>query len=139
VHAPLVRLDRMAAVINLDAGAPPARVWSWRIAGGEHHGLGELARDVAAARGWTATTSPATPNTDYFPFARLGVPAVFIVPGPAPYEGLSADSTAGLRRRWDRYHQPGDEWHAAFPFEGLARYAAFALLLGLAVDGAGGR
>ena len=136
VHAPLVPLDRMAAVINLDAGAPPARVWSWRIAGGDDHWLGEVARKVAARRGWAATTSPATPNSDYFPFARMGVPAVFLIPGPAPYEGLSADSSQALRQRWDRYHHPADEWHADFPFAGLERYAEYALLLGLAVDGA---
>lgn len=127
-------IDRIRAVINLDAGAPPARPWSWRIAGGEASALGMLAMDVAASRGWSATTSPATPNSDYFPFARLGVPAVFIIPGSAPFEGLSADSSTALRRRWDRYHQPGDEWYEDFPYAGVQRYAEFAYLLARAVD-----
>ena len=90
--------------------------------------------DVAATRGWTATTSAATPNSDYFPFAREGVAAVFIIPGSAPYEGLSADSSAALRRRWDRYHRPSDEWYVDFPYAGVQRYAEFAFMLARAVD-----
>jgi hypothetical protein len=134
VTRPPVPLERFRAVINLDAGAPPARPWSWRVAGGSGTALGALAADVAAERGWSATLSPPSANSDYFPFLDRGVPAVFLIPGSAPYEGLSADSSQALRRRWDRYHQAGDEYHEAFPFEGLRRYATYALLLVEAVD-----
>jgi Zn-dependent M28 family amino/carboxypeptidase len=89
---------------------------------------------VALAHGWSATVSAATANTDYFPFTRHGVPAVFIVPGAAPYEGLSADSSQALRHRWDRYHQPSDEYHEGFPFAGLQRYAEYAYLVARAAD-----
>lgn len=132
VHAPPWPLSRMKAVINLDAGAPPAKPWSWRIAGGDSSAIGQLAVDVALRNGWSAVTSAATPNSDYYPFWRNGVPSVFIIPGPAKYEGISADSSDALRRRWDRYHQPGDEWDEKFPFEGLERYAEYALQVGLA-------
>jgi Zn-dependent M28 family amino/carboxypeptidase len=125
----------MRALINLDAGAPPAPPWTWRLAGGEDNPLGDLARDVASAQGWSATVSAATANSDYFPFARMGVPAVFIVPGPAPYQGLSADSSQALRRRWDHYHLPADRYDDAFPFRGLQRYAEYALSIAEAVDG----
>jgi hypothetical protein len=134
VAHPLWPLEKTRAVINLDAGAPPARPWSWRIAG-KNTALSQLAQDVAASRGWTATTSAATPNSDYYPFARLNIPAIFIVPGSAPYQGLSADSSQALRRRWDRYHEPADEWAADFPFAGLGRYAEYAYLIGRALDG----
>jgi hypothetical protein len=135
VAHPAFPLDRIRAVINLDAGAPPARPWTWRIAGGEGNPLGALATDVAAARGWSVTLSPATANSDYFPFTRVGVPAIFIIPGPAPYEGLSADSSQALRRRWDRYHQASDAYDEAFPFVGLQRYAEFALRIAEAIGG----
>jgi Zn-dependent M28 family amino/carboxypeptidase len=135
VARPPFPLGRMRALINLDAGAPPAPPWTWRLAGGEDNPLGDLARDVASAHGWSATVSPATANSDYFPFARMGVPAVFIVPGPGPYQGLSTDSSQALRRRWDRYHRPGDHYDDAFSFSGLQRYAEYALRLGEAVDG----
>lgn len=127
---PLVPLERTAAVINLDAGAPPAPPVSWRIAG-DSIGLGPLARDVAASHGWTATLSAASPNTDYWPFLTRGVPAIFIVPGNE-WEGVSAEGREALRERWDHYHQPSDEWSAEFPFRGVARYADFALEVGRA-------
>jgi hypothetical protein len=139
VVAPAWPLERTAAVINLDAGAPPGRPVSWRLAGVDSTGLGAVARGVADRFGWKVGTSPAQANSDYFPFHRHGVPAVFIIPGSEPYEGLDADGTAALRQRWDHYHQAGDEWSPDFPFEGVARYAEFALLLALEVDARTGR
>jgi hypothetical protein len=130
-------LDRTVAAINLDAGAPPAPPVSWRIAGVDSTGLGSLAFAIARRQGWKVTTSPARPNSDYYPFHREGVPAAFVIPGPGPYEGLSADSSKALRARWDHYHQPSDHWEEVFPFSGLARYAQFALLLIREIDGTG--
>jgi hypothetical protein len=129
---PPVPLNEMKALINLDAGAPPAAPLDWRIAGGAATPLGEIARTALAAAKWEAQTSPATPNSDYWPFLARGVPAVFIIPG-STWEGVDATQQAGLRARWDRYHQAGDEWHADFPFSGLARYAEAALIVGKAV------
>lgn len=137
VARPSYPLERIRAVINLDAGAPPAPPWAWRIAGGDGNPLGDLAILVAEASGWSATTSPATANSDYFPFTRRGVPAIFLVPGSAPYEGLTADSSRALRRRWDRYHQPGDAFSDDFPFAGLRRYAEYAYRIAEAVDRGG--
>lgn len=139
VADPTWPLARIRAVVNLDAGAPAAPPVTWRLAGVDSSGLGALALEVAREHGWSAVTSPPKPNSDYYPFVRHGIPAVFIIPGPGPYQGLSDDSSNALRRRWDHYHQPSDEWHADFPFEGLARYAAFALAVVRAVDAAVGR
>jgi hypothetical protein len=63
------------------------------------------------------------------------VPAIFIVPGSAPYQGLSADSSQALRRRWDHYHEADDEWAVDFPFAGLGRYAEYAYYIARAIDG----
>lgn len=134
VAKPLWPLDRIRAVINLDAGAPPGRPVSWRLAGGEGNDLGLLAVDVALEMGWSATTSEARPNSDYYPFHRKGVPAIAVIPGPGPFQGLTSDSSNALRRRWDFYHRPSDEWSEEFPFSGLQRYADYAYLIGLAVD-----
>lgn len=125
-------LERIRALINLDAGAPPAAPVSWRIAGGAGLPLGETAAEVARAAGWTATLSGASPNSDYWPFLARGVPAVFIIPG-GEWENVTAEQRDALRRRWDRYHQPGDHWAHDFPFAGLGRYAEYALRLGLAI------
>jgi Zn-dependent M28 family amino/carboxypeptidase len=134
VAHPTVPVDAIAAVINLDAGAPPGRPRRWHVTGGGRSTLGAVALDVAYRMGWEAETRPPSPNTDYFPFLRIGVPAVFLVPAPGAYEGLSLDSSNALRLRWDHYHEQADNWSAGFPFEGLVRYSDFALRLGLAVS-----
>ena len=86
------------------------------------------------ARGWEARPTDARPNSDYWPFLRHGVPAVFLIPG-SDWEGVTRSEREALRQRWDRYHQPADEWHPEFPFDGLRRYAEFALALGREIAG----
>jgi hypothetical protein len=129
---PVVPPGRIVAEVNLDAGAPPAPPVSWIVAGGDRSTLGDLAVAVARRAGWSAKLAPAVPNSDYFPFLRMNVPAIFLVPGPAPFEGLSADSSTELRRRWDHYHQAADEYQPDFPFAGLVRYADYAYRVGMA-------
>ena len=128
---PPLPLENITALINLDAGAPPAPPITWRIAGGTASPLGALAAQVAEQRGWTAALSDASPNSDYWPFLRRGVPSIFIIPGDQ-WENVAPPQRDALRARWDRYHQAGDHWHAEFPFSGLERYAAFALAVGVA-------
>jgi hypothetical protein len=122
--------ERVVGLINLDAGAPPAPPVSWRIAGGTDTPLGPRAQRLAERRGWSATLSAASPNSDYWPFLQRGVPSIFIIPGDV-WENTSPAQRDALRRRWDRYHRADDHWHPDFPFAGLQRYAEFALLLGL--------
>lgn len=125
-------LGRIAGVINLDAGAPPAPPVTWRIAGGSASPLGPLAAAIAADHGWSASLGDPSPNSDYWGFVARGVPAIFIIPGEQ-WEGLDDAARDRLRARWDRYHQAGDEWHPDFPFSGLARYARYALEVGRAL------
>ena len=129
---PVLPLNRMAALINLDAGAPPAPPTSWRIAGGPSSTLGDVARSIAQTQHWTADLSVATPNSDYWPFLERKVPSIFIIPGNS-WENVNAEQQAALRARWDRYHRADDEWSADFPFSGLMRYAQYAYLVGRAV------
>ncbi|MDO8666178.1 MAG: M28 family peptidase [Gemmatimonadales bacterium] len=131
---PLVPAAEIVGAINLDAGAPPAPVVSWHVAGGDRSSLGQLAVDVSRRAGWAAEVRPASPNSDYFPLLRIGVPAVFLVPSPGPYEGLTTEASDVLRRRWDHYHQASDHWAADFPFAGLLRYADYAYRIGWALE-----
>lgn len=128
-HPPLP-LARIAAVINLDAGAPPAPPASWNVQGGTRSSLGAVAAAAAQTAGWETRLENASPNSDHFPFLRVGVPAVFLVPAPGPFEGMTTDASRELRSRWDHYHQPADAWAPDFPFAGLVRYATFALMVG---------
>ena len=138
VSSPTIPLDSTVAVINLDAGAPPAPPVEWRIAGGTSNALGAMAQQIGAAHGWKVDLSPPSPNSDYWPFHTHNVPAVFIVPG-SRWENVSDAERDALRARWDRYHRADDEWSAQFPFSGLRRYAEFALELGRAAAAATAR
>lgn len=135
---PLVPLERIAAVINLDGGAPPAPPVQWRIAGGNASSLGQWASEVARERGWRAESSPASPNSDHWPFLAREIPAVFIIPG-LEWEGLTSLEREELASRWSFYHQPRDHWDEAFPLTGLQRYAELALALGRRVGNAPAR
>ncbi len=134
VSRPYWPLERTKAVINIDAGAPPGLLVNWALSGVDSTGLGAMALEIARSRGWQVTTSPATANSDYYPFVREGIPGVFVKPGPGAYEGLSADSSDALRHRWRYYHDPQDEWTEDFPFIGLQRYAEFAYLIAKRLD-----
>ncbi len=127
---PPVPLERVRALINLDAGAPPAPPVSWRVAVGENNPLSPVIEAVAAERGWSVQLGAASPNSDYWPFLQRGVPAAFIIPGEV-WGNTSPEEREALRRRWDRYHQAGDHYHPDFPFSGLKRYAEFALAVGV--------
>jgi Zn-dependent M28 family amino/carboxypeptidase len=78
---PLIPAARTVADINLDAGAPPGLCVNWFLAGGDSSTFGAVAIEVARRAGWQAQSAAASPNTDYFPLLRIGIPAVFIVPG----------------------------------------------------------
>jgi Zn-dependent M28 family amino/carboxypeptidase len=128
---PLVPVSRTVAGINLDAGAPPAPNTNWQVAGGNSSTFGAVAIDVARRAGWEAQSVPATPNSDHFPLIRIGIPAVFLMPGPAPFEGMTAEASDALRRRWSHGHQASDNWYPDFPYSGLVRYADYAYRLGM--------
>ena len=132
-------LERIVGVINLDGNAPAARPRSWRVAGDEGGALVELVRTMAEREGWQVALAPPSPGSDYYPFVRRGVPAVFFVPGEGPFEGLSVASDSLRAMLWGRYHQPGDEYDERFPFEGLKWCAEFAAAVVRKLDETGYR
>jgi hypothetical protein len=116
---------RTHALLNLDAGAPPAPPTRWRLAAGTRSWAGDVAARVVESNGWAHRADPGSPNSDHWPFVALDVPAVFLIPDGG-YESTSDAEAAALRERWDRYHHPDDEWHADFPWVGVQRYATLA-------------
>ena len=128
---------RTHALVNLDAGAPPAPPTRWRLAAGTRSWAGPVAAAVVESHGWTHRADPGSPNSDHWPFVALGVPAVFLIPDGG-FEGLDEAAAQRLVERWDRYHQPGDEWAADFPFGGLERYAALGRDIAYALAAASG-
>lgn len=124
-----IPLDQIAGLVNIDAGAPPAPPLDWRIAGGSETPLGEVAKTALAAQKWDATLGASSPNSDYWPFLKRSVPAVFVIPGNK-WQGVTDEQQKELRARWDHYHQAADEWKPDFPFSGLQRYAEAAMAIG---------
>jgi Zn-dependent M28 family amino/carboxypeptidase len=122
-------LDRIRALINLDGGAPPVPPVSWRIAGALGSPIGATADSIAHSHDWAVLLTAGRPNSDYWPFLRRGVQSAFIIPGNE-WEGTTTAQRDSLRQKWDRYHHRDDEYHADFPFTGIARYAQLAYELG---------
>lgn len=125
---PPIPLSRITAVLNLDAGAPPAPPIRWRVAGDTTNPMLETAARVIEAQGWAADITGTRANSDHWPFIARGIPAAFLVPG-REWEGLDDAARDRLFAQWDRYHHPGDEWRPDFPLAGLQRYAELALEL----------
>ncbi len=123
---PPIPLDRTSAVLNLDAGAPPAAPVRWRVAGDTTRAAVRTAAAIVRRHGWAVDLTGANANSDHWPFMAHGVPTIFLVPG-RDWEGLSAAERDRLFERWDRYHQPGDEWRPDYPLAGVVRYAELAL------------
>jgi hypothetical protein len=115
-------------VLNLDAGAPPAPPVRWRVAGDTMASATRVAADVVRSHGWIAVLTGANANSVHWPVLAGGVATVFLVPGPE-WEGLDDAARDALFARWDRYHQPGDEWRPGFPLSGICRYAELALAI----------
>lgn len=132
VHQPPLPLDRIRAVLNVDGGAPVAPPTEWGLVGADQSAAGEIARRVVEGRGWTVDARGIGPQSDHWPFARAGVPAIMLFPG-AEHEGVSGEEAAARADRWLHPHTPDDEWSTGFPLAGLRRYAELALEIGRAL------
>ncbi|HEX6589111.1 MAG TPA: M28 family peptidase [Longimicrobiales bacterium] len=122
-HEDLVQ--RTHALVNLDAGAPPAAATRWRLAGGTRSAAGAVAAQVIEARGWAHRSDGGAPNSDYWPFMMRGVPSIFLIPDGG-FEGVTEAEATALVQRWDHYHRAEDHYSPEFPFVGLERYAELA-------------
>jgi hypothetical protein len=129
VTDPPIALDRIAALINLDGGAPPRPPVEWRVAGIADSPISQVAGTIITELGWTPNLTATSPNSDHWPFLRRGVPSIFIIPGNT-WENTSEPERLALRERWDHYHRPADTWTPDYPFAGIARYAELAARIG---------
>src|SRR5258708_22283743 len=96
-------LDRLKLLIEVDAGSPAGEALEWQLAGGSPgHAGAALADSLARARGWTTTTTPPRPISDFYPFAQQGVPTLFPIPG-ARWRGYTDAQRADAMNRFDHY------------------------------------
>lgn len=138
VQRPLVPLERTAAVINLDVTNVHGATQDISALGTDRSTLGPVFAAAARAEGLAVESRPdvrgAFFRSDHFPFARAGVPALSFRSG-ARFVGRPATWGEGEERRYntERYHQPSDEYHAGFRFDGMTQQVRVAVRVALAI------
>jgi Zn-dependent M28 family amino/carboxypeptidase len=124
---PVYPLAKTVGVINMDALSPYGKARDFTISGSARLDL--LDRLVAKAKMAKLSFSPDPKpeaghffRSDHFPFAKRGVPAISFGSGEHWEQGgIAAGKKAADSYVKDNYHQPSDEWHAEWTFEGMAR------------------
>jgi len=121
---PLYPLATTVAVLNMDSMSVVGRARDVTISG---DGKVTLQDDLAAAARAQGRTFSADPHpeqghffrSDHFPFAKVGVPAISFHPGDDLVKGgVEAGQAAAQDYVTNRYHQPADEWSAAWDLSG---------------------
>jgi Zn-dependent M28 family amino/carboxypeptidase len=141
VQAPLVPLERTAAVLNLDVTNVRGATRDIDALGIERSTLGDAFRAAARAESLALDHQPDVRGSfyrsDHFPFARAGVPALSIEPGQ-DFVGRAAAWGKEQEEQYNqhRYHQPSDEYSSSFRYEGMAQQVRVALRVALTVANA---
>ena len=136
---PLIALDRLAAVINLDPHLVLPAARNLELIGPGKTDLEQGLVAAAASRGLRVDPEPIPEagwyyRSDHLPFAQRGVPSIAFRAGRDLIKGgraLGNRTVAAFNARC--YHQPCDEFDARWTFAGTAQEAAAAYALGLRV------
>ena len=133
---PLVPINKTAADINLDSMNILGPTRDFVPLGAERSSLKAVVDAIARERGLTISPDPRPEQgsfyrSDHFPFARVGVPSISLKEG---------DDYVGRPKGWGEkkfkeyndahYHQPSDEFHDDWNFQGMIQEADFALAIG---------
>ena len=124
---PVYPLASTVGVLNMDGLSTAGLTRNFTISGNARLDL--LDQLVGKSAQWGMVYSPdPTPEagyffrSDHFPFAKRGVPAVSYKSGNDWLQGGTlAGNAAQKAYRANAYHQPSDEWSAAWPFTGMVR------------------
>jgi len=141
VQAPLVPLERTAAVLNLDVTNVRGATRDIDALGIERSTLGDAFRGAARAESLAVRHLPDVRGSfyrsDHFPFARAGVPALSFKSG---LDFLDRPQGWGKEQEDEynshRYHQPSDEYSPGFRYDGMTQQVRVALRVALAVANA---
>jgi Zn-dependent M28 family amino/carboxypeptidase len=133
---PLVPAAKTAIDLNYDALYPWGRAKDVVLTGAERTTVYPLAQQIAKRLN-LAIAPDATPEaghyfrSDHFSFARAGVPA-FSIGHATEFAGKPAGWGEKAYADYNRmhYHQPSDEFDAAWDFTALAQAAEYGFLLG---------
>jgi Zn-dependent M28 family amino/carboxypeptidase len=133
---PLYPLATTVGVINMDALDPHGPSRNFTISGSAKLGLLDDLIADAKKFGMVYSADPKPEaghffRSDHFSFAKRGVPAISFGSGNDWVDGgVAAGKAAEDDYTAKRYHQPGDEWQADWPFTGTARDLQVLYVLG---------
>ena len=123
---PVVSLDRTVAALNLDAMNFFGPTRDVTVVGYGNSELDDYAQRAAEEQG-RYLRPDAEPEkgfyyrSDHFPFAKLGVPALYLDPGVEAVDGGEARGREQLDAYTaNRYHQPTDEMDETWDLSGMA-------------------
>jgi len=131
---PTVPREQMIADLNLDQLLPAYPVGELVLRGAELSSLEDHVRAAARELGLAIVPDP-VPEQNFFArsdqleFARIGVPSACLWQGFSGPRGEAAFKDF----RSHRYHQPSDEWSAAWDWEAAAQMARAELLVGVSL------
>jgi hypothetical protein len=136
-----IPVDRITANLNLDDGIELlGRKRDAAPLGIELSTLAETIRQVAGKSGLKVSPDPYPEEgfflrADNYPFARAGVPALYMALGTEPVNGSKQYVDAKVKEYLERhYHQPSDEYETLQPnLEGSQQYAEFVRDVAIAV------
>jgi Zn-dependent M28 family amino/carboxypeptidase len=139
VRQPLVPLQRTVAALNIDGANLWGETNDVSAVGLERSTLGLAAEAQATALGLRVSGERAPQKgfffrSDHFPFARAGIPALFLDHG-ADFRGRPPGwgETLLSRVEAERYHLPADRYEPSMDLTGAVQQARHAFLLGLDV------
>jgi Zn-dependent M28 family amino/carboxypeptidase len=124
---PVYPLAKTVGVINMDALSPFGKARDFTISGSARLELLDRLTAKAKQAGLRFSPDPKPEaghffRSDHFPFAKRGVPAISFGSGEHWEQGgVAAGKKEADRYTAENYHQPSDEWHAEWTFEGMAR------------------
>ncbi len=124
VAQPSFPLEKTVGVINLDAMSVAGRSRDVVVTGKGNSELEDILLGHAGAQQRTLVEegNPAGGfyfRSDHFNFAKAGVPALYAKGGGDLVEGGSEAGRAAGEEYARRYHQPGDEIHEGWRFDGM--------------------
>jgi Zn-dependent M28 family amino/carboxypeptidase len=124
---PLYPLAKTVGVLNMDALKPGGAARNFTTSGSAKSDLQDLLIADAKKDGLVYSPDPHPEaghffRSDHFSFAKQGVPALSFGSGNDLVEGgVAAGEAASKDYTKNRYHQPADEWSAAWTFAGMVQ------------------
>ena len=124
VAQPAFPLEKTVAVINLDAMSVAGRARDVVVTGKGNSELEDILKTYADKQQRTLVEegNPAGGyyfRSDHFNFAKAGVPALYAKGGSDLVDGGTEAGKVAGDEYARRYHQPGDEIHAGWKYDGI--------------------